>query len=564
MSETSIDTTQYINPATQAYFYGRIQREEAKDIILNRAEKENGFFLLRESMRCVGFYVISIYYGDDVVHYNIKRQNDDFVAIEKWGRQTTGKKFIGPIELINYYKTENDGLITVLSTPCCRPKGTQPVSYLFINESEYFKQVSDLITAELNKIKQDLTILDYRTKLKEYNGRLRFKFEKDCLTNFHLLQRWFKEDVDREKSKRMLKKTSREVGTFLVRSLKNEKKNETQIWLSVWATDENKPKIKHYQIVHLDEKYFIKDESNQFDSLIQLVDYYHRRSDNLPFKLLTPGLKIDKKFDTETLTYNRLYESNYNYYKIMKNLTEPNIITSDNIDLIYKYDDLPEDRKRIFENDANYDYEIPRNLNINRADLNKNPCELACGNFGSVCAGTLKISTNKGCKEVPVAIKKVKIENEKTKKEIHKESELMKSLDNPNIIKLIGVCFDEQILIVLELAKLGPLKCYVEKNKNFGAEKLAKICLQVAKGMEYLTSNNIVHRDLAARNVLLVSEEVAKVSDFGLSRLMNYEKYYKLDTKNGVALPFCWLPVDILMGECKFFCCFILFLFSFH
>lgn len=54
---------------------------------------------------------------------------------------------------------------------------------------------------------------------------------------------------------------------------------------------------------------------------------------------------------------------------------------------------------------------------------------------------------------------------------------------------------------------------------------------QVSMGMKYLEEKNFVHRDLAARNVLLVNQQFAKISDFGLSKALGADdSYYKVNT----------------------------------
>ena len=58
---------------------------------------------------------------------------------------------------------------------------------------------------------------------------------------------------------------------------------------------------------------------------------------------------------------------------------------------------------------------------------------------------------------------------------------------------------------------------------RFGASSLTPFSLptptrDVCEAMEYLEANNFVHRDLAARNVLVSEDNIAKVSDFGLTK----------------------------------------------
>jgi serine/threonine protein kinase len=66
----------------------------------------------------------------------------------------------------------------------------------------------------------------------------------------------------------------------------------------------------------------------------------------------------------------------------------------------------------------------------------------------------------------------------------------------------------------------------LRKNKAFPIPSILKLMLQVAEGMAYLEARNMVHRDLAARNILLVNQEIAKISDFGLSKAIGGDADY--------------------------------------
>ncbi|XP_070623435.1 non-receptor tyrosine-protein kinase TNK1 isoform X2 [Erythrolamprus reginae] len=123
------------------------------------------------------------------------------------------------------------------------------------------------------------------------------------------------------------------------------------------------------------------------------------------------------------------------------------------------------------------------------------------------------------------------------------EVNAMCCLDHPHLLRLHGVVLTQPLKMVTELATLGSL--YDRLHPPFPLHQLWSYATQVAGAMAYLESKLFVHRDLAARNILLVSEDHAKIGDFGLMRpLSSKSDRYVMSAHRRI--PFAWCAPESL------------------
>ncbi|RXM98395.1 Tyrosine-protein kinase JAK2 [Acipenser ruthenus] len=177
---------------------------------------------------------------------------------------------------------------------------------------------------------------------------------------------------------------------------------------------------------------------------------------------------------------------------------------------------------------------------------------LGKGNFGSVelCRYD-PLADNTG--EL-VAVKKLQHSKREHQADFEKEIGIMKSLHNDYIVKYKGICYSmgrQNVRLVMEYLPNGNLPGYLEKNRErVDSKRLLLYASQISKGMEYLQMMRHVHRDLAARNILVASDTLVKISDFGLTKILQVDKEYYRVKEPGES-PIFWYAPESLQ-ECKF------------
>ena len=125
-----------------------------------------------------------------------------------------------------------------------------------------------------------------------------------------------------------------------------------------------------------------------------------------------------------------------------------------------------------------------------------------------------------------VAIKFIRVDRHNSQDTIARfksEQKILAALEHENIARLIDAGYDEQTdspFLIMEYVDGLPISEYC-KSKQLSIPDRLKLFGQVCNALEYAHQNLVIHRDIKPSNILVNSEGLVKVLDFGIAKILD-------------------------------------------
>ena len=131
-----------------------------------------------------------------------------------------------------------------------------------------------------------------------------------------------------------------------------------------------------------------------------------------------------------------------------------------------------------------------------------------------------------------VAIKTMRLDEiddgeklQEVKARFFQEAESTGRLSHPNIVTIFDAGEQDDLgYIAMELLQGTTLKEKSRKPNLLPLEKVISILATVAEAMDYAHQQGVVHRDIKPANIMLTTEAIIKVMDFGIAKMASSSK----------------------------------------
>ena len=212
-------------------------------------------------------------------------------------------------------------------------------------------------------------------------------------------------------------------------------------------------------------------------------------------------------------------------------------------------------------------FELPAEVNCSNI---KEKSSLRTGHYGEVVlASTVGLSlkdlhlsrteTNKNV-SVTVAMKKLKLDATPIQRRAFEtEAKFLSRLRHPNVVRLLGACYEDPVFIMMEYMKDGDLSQFLQKysevvsiatpssTTQITQSTLVFMASQICSGMKQLAALNFIHRDLATRNCLVGNNFSVKVASFGVDKDIYQSHYFRV--QGNTLLPIRWMATECFDGK---------------
>ncbi|ORX95587.1 Pkinase-domain-containing protein, partial [Basidiobolus meristosporus CBS 931.73] len=156
-----------------------------------------------------------------------------------------------------------------------------------------------------------------------------------------------------------------------------------------------------------------------------------------------------------------------------------------------------------------------------------------------------------------IAVKQVDVPNmyqsvrqQKAVATLYAEIDLLKNLEHENIVQYLGFEVNENTInIFLEYVPGGTIASALVRHGALPVNVIKSFVRQTLLALEYLHERKILHRDIKGANILVDTDGICKISDFGISKKNDDRIAYTSDSRMSLQGSIFWMAPEVIKNN---------------